>query len=68
MHYFNKTPVPTEMQEMPPFIHILAKCGVTLAAYTAALEAQDEERYHTNFITSECWSINKKNVEANTVQ
>ena len=28
VHYFHKTPVPTEKEKMPDFIHLLAKCGV----------------------------------------
>lgn len=32
------------MGNMPEFIHLLAKCGVNLGAYTTAFEAKDEER------------------------
>ena len=43
MHYFHKT-IPTEKEKMPDFIHLLAKFGVNLGAYTTAIEAKDEER------------------------
>ena len=32
------------MEKMPEFIHLLAKCGVNLGAYTSAFESKDEER------------------------
>lgn len=44
VHYFHKTPVPTEMEKMPECMQLLAKCGINLGAYTTAIESKDEER------------------------